>query len=738
MTSPVKVLEPRDLNREQNNNNRALTTEKPQQQPAEKKKKEKLSALCKTPPALIRNKKGRDYHRGSCLGEGGFARCFQVKDDSGKIYAAKTVAKESMKSEKTKKKLLAEIKIHKSLNHPNVVQFVDCFEDETNVYILLEICPNQSLMDMLKKRKRFTESEAKYFIVQIIGAVAYMHDRKVIHRDLKLGNIFLDEDMNAKIGDFGLATLLVSEDDRKKTICGTPNYIAPEILYGKDKGHSYEVDVWSIGIILYAMLYGKPPFQSKDVDVIYERIKNNDYQFPSESDDATSSLAKDLISSILNADPTRRPTLLEILDHEFFKNGPFPSHINKLSLTKAPSYKTCTADRIEKNFNDCKQKARLIPRPLYSSLDPKTYGGQAGSITSKNPVEITKADIEAEKPQAILPNSLSPSSTKEKYKMIMVKSKEISSFKSNNDEAATAKKPTAPSFGIGRPKRTDRNGNLVEYTNNATAAARRTSSEEDSSSASSSSNDGNASPPVSVKAVSDGIVKALADFNNSKTSTNNSSRNNKPKPPPSVFVTKWVDYSNKYGLAYQLSGGTVGVLFKDNSTVLMDPTETTFVCYESMNGDEKEIWSQRGLDTVDCSQTDSKRIKLVKSFHKYMQENLSKCEFEDKKNLTGDEYDHVFITNYNRTSDSVMFQLNNFTFQFNFPDHCKLILSKESSQVDLIDCNRKLHSWTINDALNNSYALRDRTSGTPKYHLINRLEYCQREIEKKWMEMVAQ
>ncbi len=122
--------------------------------------------------------------------------------------------------------------------------------------MILELCTNRSLMDMLRRRKRFTEPETRFFLLQLLGALKYMHGKRVIHRDLKLGNIFLDENMNIKIGDFGLAALLVSEDERKKTICGTPNYIAPEVLFGGGRegdGHSFEVDLWGVGIIMLVL-----------------------------------------------------------------------------------------------------------------------------------------------------------------------------------------------------------------------------------------------------------------------------------------------------------------------------------------------------------------------------------------------------------------------------------------------------------------------------------------------------
>jgi polo-like kinase 1 len=106
-----------------------------------------------------------------------------------------------------------------------------------------------------------------------------MHKNKIIHRDLKLGNLFLSEKMEVKIGDFGLATKLDFEGERKRTVCGTPNYIAPEILESKN-GHSYEVDVWSLGVIIYTLLIGKPPFETSDVKSTYRRIRMNSYVFP--------------------------------------------------------------------------------------------------------------------------------------------------------------------------------------------------------------------------------------------------------------------------------------------------------------------------------------------------------------------------------------------------------------------------------------------------------------------------
>ena len=124
--------------------------------------------------------------------------------------------------------------------------------------------------------------------------------------------------MEVKIGDFGLATKLEFDGERKRTICGTPNYIAPEVLEGK-QGHSYEVDVWSLGVIIYTLIIGKPPFETSDVKTTYKRIRMNAYSFPENV--PVTDAARDLITKILNNDPTKRPSIDDILNHEFINHG---------------------------------------------------------------------------------------------------------------------------------------------------------------------------------------------------------------------------------------------------------------------------------------------------------------------------------------------------------------------------------------------------------------------------------
>ena len=277
----------------------------------------------------------KKYLKGKLLGKGGFAKCYEFKClNNKKTYAAKIIDKASMTKSSTKSKLKSEIKIHKSMSHINIVKFEHYFEDNENVYILLEICKNKTLNELLKRRKIISELEMRYYLAQILSAVKYMHENKVIHRDLKLGNLFLGQNLMIKIGDFGLATRLEYDGERKHTVCGTPNYIAPEILENKHSGHSFEVDYWAIGVIVYTLLIGKPPFETDDVKETYKKITADNYEFPSNV--FISDEARTFIKEILVIDPNKRLTPDKMLQHPFMTITPLPKEMPTYTLANPP------------------------------------------------------------------------------------------------------------------------------------------------------------------------------------------------------------------------------------------------------------------------------------------------------------------------------------------------------------------------------------------------------------------
>lgn len=269
------------------------------------------------------------YRLGKKIGKGASAIVYELMtedDDDGNdnnertTMACKVVSKREMKEKKvrTKTELMTEIGIHASLSHhPNVVRYVRHFEDSENFYIVLELCANQSLMQFVKRGKGISEDQTRAFVLQILSGVEHIHKHRIIHRDLKLGNLLLDENMHVKICDFGLAVAFLEyECERVTTICGTPNYIAPEILDCGKIGYSYEADIWSIGVIMYTLLVGKPPFETADVKCTYKRIRKNEYSFPEHV--SISEEARSLISRILIPCPEARPTIEQIREDLFF------------------------------------------------------------------------------------------------------------------------------------------------------------------------------------------------------------------------------------------------------------------------------------------------------------------------------------------------------------------------------------------------------------------------------------
>lgn len=591
--------------------------------PQQKKRKEKLSSLCKTPPSIIKNRHGRGYRRGHFLGEGGFARCFQMKDDTGRTFAAKTVAKASIKNDKTKTKLLSEIKIHKSMHHPNVVEFIDCFEDDVNVYILLEICPNQSLMDLLKHRKLLSEPETRYFMVQIIGAIKYLHGRRVVHRDLKLGNIFFDPNMDLKLGDFGLATIISSNQQKRYTICGTPNYIAPEVLGGKNVGHSFEVDIWAIGIMLYALLFGKPPFQAKDVQVIYERIKNNEFNFPMESN--VSNEARVLIQDLLSTDPLKRPSLDEILNYDWFKCGPFPDMITIESLKQEP-----------RNISLISKEASLI-----NFANAKQKVGINDSI--KNPIEILKTDLESEKPRALLPHSLSPDNTKNKYKEVSPVN--IQPYTNNNNSNNKSKI-----------------GNQLEKANYEHKM---------------------------VRVLNESLSTTLDNIEKISSGKIRSDTTSMVRPQ---LISKWVDYSNKHGFAYQLSTGSIGVLFKEGHTVLKS-RDTNDVYY--IHPDSESGWNSEHFTINEIPRSLQNEMHVVDFFERYMTQHLCDVHSGGANNVNGE----IFLRRYHRSDNGVLFELSNGSYQFNFKDHHKIVVSDYGNVITHITPEKEIETLPLDYVL---------------------------------------
>eukprot|EP01114_Cavostelium_apophysatum_P003755 TRINITY_DN13884_c0_g1_i1.p1 TRINITY_DN13884_c0_g1~~TRINITY_DN13884_c0_g1_i1.p1 ORF type:complete len:282 (+),score=75.13 TRINITY_DN13884_c0_g1_i1:214-1059(+) len=199
----------------------------------------------------------------SFLGRGAFGNVFEAQEKAtGRAVAIKKIDKDWIRATHNARRIRNEAEIHITLKHPSILGLYRYFEDQNYVYLVLEQCKQGEVFHLLKKKRRFTESEAKRFFKQLVEGVQYLHSQRIVHRDLKLANLLLTDDHNLKISDFGLAARLDDDREERDTLCGTPNYISPEIVEGKP--HGLSTDIWSLGVVLYNFLTGGSPFQGNE------------------------------------------------------------------------------------------------------------------------------------------------------------------------------------------------------------------------------------------------------------------------------------------------------------------------------------------------------------------------------------------------------------------------------------------------------------------------------------------
>uniref|UniRef100_A0A669B1T6 Serine/threonine-protein kinase PLK4 n=1 Tax=Oreochromis niloticus TaxID=8128 RepID=A0A669B1T6_ORENI len=254
-----------------------------------------------------------DFKVLTLLGKGSFACVYRAKSvKTGLEVAIKTIDKKAMHKAGMVQRVRNEVEIHCRLKHPSILELYNYFEDSNYVYLVLEMCHNGEMSRYLKERKMpFSEDEARHFMDQTVKGMLYLHTHGILHRDLTLSNLLLTSNMNIKIADFGLATQLKLPNEKHFTMCGTPNYISPEVA--TRSAHGLESDVWSLGCMFYAFLMGRPPFDTDTVKHTLSKVVLGDYEMPTH----VSLEAQDLIYQLLQKDPTQRPSLSAVLDHPF-------------------------------------------------------------------------------------------------------------------------------------------------------------------------------------------------------------------------------------------------------------------------------------------------------------------------------------------------------------------------------------------------------------------------------------
>lgn len=262
------------------------------------------------------------------LGTGNFAVVRKVRRKCDKkFFAAKIIKKKNLKQEELNN-LHGEVRVLKKLRHPNINSLVETFDTKHHLYMVLELLRGEELFTSIVQKKFYSEREAANVIRQVARACQYMHARGVIHRDFKPENlVFLDE-KNSQIcvTDFGLAKFVNLEGGALKKACGTPNYVSPEMLHQRE--YDSQIDMWSIGVILYILLCGFPPFSHQNKRELYKLIKKGVYSFPRPYWDTVSEEAKDCVRKLLCTDPTVRLNATRLLGHDWISGKILSSPTN--------------------------------------------------------------------------------------------------------------------------------------------------------------------------------------------------------------------------------------------------------------------------------------------------------------------------------------------------------------------------------------------------------------------------
>lgn len=314
-----------------------------------------------------------DFDLLKVIGKGSFGKVMQVvKKDTKQIYALKTLRKQHIISRMEVTHTLAERTVLARIRNPFIVPLKFSFQSPEKLYLVLSFINGGELFWHLQREGKFSMDRSRFYIAELLTALESLHDLNVIYRDLKPENILLDYQGHIALCDFGLCKLNMSNDDKTNTFCGTPEYLAPELLL--NQGYTRSVDWWTLGTLLYEMVTGLPPFFDDDTSVMYRKILQNPLKFPPFLENTD---VQDLLIKLLQKDPTKRLSdAQQIKNHKFFKDIDWVKLINKSYL---PPFKPnvdnlLDTSNFDQEFTNEKPQDSVVDDFLSESVQ-KQFGG---------------------------------------------------------------------------------------------------------------------------------------------------------------------------------------------------------------------------------------------------------------------------------------------------------------------------------------------------------------------------
>ncbi|XP_036283606.1 serine/threonine-protein kinase 33 isoform X1 [Pipistrellus kuhlii] len=349
------------------------------------------------------------YTFGRILGKGSFGVVIEaINKETGTKWAIKKVNKEKAGSSAVKL-LEQEVNILKSVKHEHIIHLEQVFETPKKMYLVMELCEDGELKEILKKKRHFSENETRWIIQSLASAIAYLHNNDIVHRDLKLENIMVkssftdahnEMNLNIKVTDFGLAAKKHGGSVAMlQTTCGTPTYMAPEVI--NDHDYSQQCDIWSIGVIMYILLCGEPPFFASSEEKLFELIRKGELRFSDPVWDTISDCAKSVLKQLLKVDPAHRLTAKELLDNQWITG-------NRLSSMRPTNVLEMMKEW--KNIPDSDEESTEDPKNMLSNQEK--LEGYLLNIPSKDVQAVSSASEEEEVKQPTARKKKVPATSK--------------------------------------------------------------------------------------------------------------------------------------------------------------------------------------------------------------------------------------------------------------------------------------------------------------------------------------
>ncbi|XP_031243664.1 serine/threonine-protein kinase 33 isoform X1 [Mastomys coucha] len=342
------------------------------------------------------------YTFGRILGQGSFGMVIEAIDkETGAKWAIKKVNKDKAGSSAVKL-LEREVNILKTVKHQHIIHLEQVFESPQKMYLVMELCEYGELKEVLDQKGHFSENETRLIIQSLASAIAYLHNKDIVHRDLKLENImvkssFIDDNnevnLNIKVTDFGLAVQKHGSrsEGMMQTTCGTPIYMAPEVINAHD--YSQQCDIWSIGVIMYILLCGEPPFMANSEEKLYELIKKGELRFEDPIWDSISDSAKNALKQLMKVDPAHRITAKELLDNQWLTGNTLSSARPTNVLEMMKEWKN-NPESDEDTNTDEETEQRTVYHPSAKTAKQPT---DAAKKPDANSVDMASSDSKSNK-----------------------------------------------------------------------------------------------------------------------------------------------------------------------------------------------------------------------------------------------------------------------------------------------------------------------------------------------------